>query len=84
MSSKLHFSCHVKKEPIREMVKWCKEMFGERWELGSNTSGEWSYFWAGVRNKDFSYVFYFDSEQKLMLFVLTWGVYCDSKTINTA
>jgi hypothetical protein len=55
-----------------EVIAWCMEKFGERWNVIDNRNGTWACFWGGV-NDPVIYDWYFLNEQDALLFTLKWA-----------
>jgi hypothetical protein len=56
-----------------ETELWCKEHFGERWNIFENREGRWTVFWAGHRGEHAGkYRWCFANEKDAIWFALRW------------
>lgn len=51
---------------------WCRQQFGEQWNVLDNRQGIWCWFWRG-RDNPGSYEWYFQNEQDAIMFLLKWS-----------
>lgn len=59
------------KKHLYETEAWCKQHFGERWDIFDNREGRWTVFWAGTeRPKEYRWCF--ADERDAAWFALRW------------
>lgn len=69
-----------------EVIAWCMDKFGDRWDVIDNRNGTWACFLGGVDDTVFTisdtrakgrnpvnYSWYFLNEQDALLFMLRWS-----------
>ena len=54
-----------------EITRWCKEHFGDEWDITNNPQGRWKCFWAGRENRNSSR-WCFADEKDSAWFALRW------------
>jgi|688.fasta_scaffold36148_5 hypothetical protein len=52
---------------------WCKEKWGERWNVLDNQQGTWCSFWGGFREANGGYRYHFAYEKDATEFILRWS-----------
>lgn len=59
------------KKHLYEIEAWCKQHFGECWNLIDNRKGRWAVFWAGIESPK-EYRWYFADERAATWFKIRW------------
>lgn len=68
---KIRMSAPTQAGELMKIKNWCREQFGERFNLSTNVPGKWQVFWNSGEPGE-SYTWYFKREEDAALFALRW------------